>query len=252
MKKLATLTIALFTVSGAFAQPKAGTFSLTPRVAFNMANLTGNAYDANYKSAISSIIGSESSADGNIRAGFAAGVDVNYQISKHIALSTGLFYSLQGSARNYSFKIGSLEGISNYDVNGHRVGSTPFELKDKSKLSLSYLQIPILANVYLFKGFAVKAGVQPGFLLSAKDKEDVTGITSTTSNGRHKTTDVKSNYKSFDFSVPVGVSYELSNGLMIDARYEIGLTDVVKSGTTLDKNGKNSVIQISLGYKFKL
>ena len=251
MKKLATLTIAFFTVSGAFAQPKAGTFSLTPRVAFNMANLTGNAYDANYKSAISSIIGSESSADGNIRAGFAAGVDVNYQISKHIALSTGLFYSLQGSARNYSFKIGSLEGISNYYVNGHRVGSTPFELKDKSKLSLSYLQIPILANVYLFKGFAVKAGVQPAFLLSAKDKTD---ISSTVKNTK-TTTDVKEYFNTFDFSIPVGVSYEFTNGLMIDARYNIGVTDVVKSGTTFaksGKSGKNSVIQISLGYKFKL
>lgn len=44
---------------------------------------------------------------------------------------------------------------------------------------------PILANYYIFDGLAVKAGIQPGFLLSGKavakgdghtEKEDISGI----------------------------------------------------------------------------
>ena len=229
MKKLATLAIALFAAIGAFAQPEAGTFSLTPRVAIQMTNVTGGMYDKEYD-----YIG-KTTAEGDMRAGFAVGVDAGYQVSNHFALSAGLAYSLQGSGRDY-------------ELNDP---SASFAIKDKSKVDLSYLQIPILANVYLFKGFAVKAGVQPAFLLSAKDKTD---ISSTVKNTK-TTTDVKEYFNTFDFSIPVGVSYEFTNGLMIDARYNIGVTDVVKSGTTFansGKSGKNSVIQISLGYKFKL
>ena len=40
--------------------------------------------------------------------------------------------------------------------------------------NLDYIDIPILANYYLFPGFAVKAGVQPSFLVRAKyDDENI-------------------------------------------------------------------------------
>lgn len=230
MKKLASLAIALIAALGAFAQPEAGTFSLTPTVAFNMATVTGNLYDKT----VSSGLGTNEDK-GDFTEGFAVGVDAGYQISNRFALSAGIFYSMQGAGRDYSIKLGS------------------YEVKDKSTLSLGYLQIPILANVYIFKGFAVKAGIQPGVLLSAKDKYKLTSTAS--GEGSSSTTDIKSALNTIDFSIPVGLSYEFTNGLMIGARYEIGLTDIVKSHGTLakeNKNGKNSVIQISVGYKFKL
>ncbi len=228
MKKLASLAIALIAALGAFAQPEAGTFSLTPTVAFNTAELTGNVYDAKYQN--------YGECQGGIRLGFAVGVDAGYQVSKKFAVSAGVFYSLQGSTRDYSIKF----------------PTTGYEYKDQSHLDLSYIKVPILANVYLFKGFAVKAGIQPGILVAAKDKVKTT---STASGETKKTVDRKDNFNTVDFSIPVGLSYEFRNGLMIGARYEIGLTDVVKSSSALDKagkSGKNSVLQISLGYKFKL
>lgn len=228
MKKLASLAIALIAALGAFAQPEAGTFSLTPTVAFNGANLTGNVYDAKYQD--------YGSCEGGMHLGFAVGVDAGYQVSKKFALSAGVYYSLQGSSRDYSLKF----------------PTTGYEYKDESHLDLSYIKVPILANIYLFKGFAVKAGIQPGVLVAAKDKVK---NTSTASGESKKTVDMKDNFNTVDFSIPVGVSYEFTNGLMIGARYEIGLTDVVKSSSALGKagkSGKNSVIQISLGYKFKL
>ena len=50
----------------------------------------------------------------------------------------------------------------------------------------------------------------------------------------------------FDFSVPVGISYEYMN-VCLDARYNIGVSKIADGDA-----GRNSVFQITLGYKFKL
>ena len=49
-----------------------------------------------------------------------------------------------------------------------------------------------------------------------------------------------------DVSIPMGVSYEFSN-INIDARYNLGLTKIIDQD-----NSKNSVFQITVGYKFAL
>ncbi len=77
-------------------------------------------------------------------------------------------------------------------------------------------------------------------------------ITSTHNISNHKQTHDEDNagenssVKKFDFSVPVGVSYEFNN-LVLEARYNVGLTEVIA-----DSKAKNSVFQLSLGYKFGL
>ena len=105
--------------------------------------------------------------------------------------------------------------------------------------SLTYLNIPIMANYYVAPGLALKAGVQPGFLLSRKYKY--------TANGHdHEFTD-KDGLNTFDFSIPLGISYEISD-FVIDARYNLGLSNVVDSDNS-DYSQKNSVIMLTLGYK---
>ena len=97
------------------------------------------------------------------------------------------------------------------------------------KVKMDYITIPILAQYYPVKGLAIKAGVQPGFCVNAKFG------------------DAKiDNKKGFDLSIPVGLSYEISS-FVIDARYNFGLTKVFDGAKT-----KNSVIQITVGYKFPL
>ena len=54
------------------------------------------------------------------------------------------------------------------------------------------------------------------------------------------------NFNSVDFSIPVGVSYEFNN-VVLDARYNWGLTNVAKNA-----DNKNSVFQFTVGYKFAL
>ena len=57
---------------------------------------------------------------------------------------------------------------------------------------------------------------------------------------------VDTDVKSFDFSIPVGLSYEYNN-VVLDARYNWGLTKIADNS-----DSKNSVFQITLGYKFDL
>ena len=113
-------------------------------------------------------------------------------------------------------------------------------LKDASS-TLTYLNVPIMANFYVLPGLALKAGVQPGFLLANKTKW------SDNESGKWVDYDTtsKDGLNKFDLSIPMGISYEFSN-FIIDARYNLGLTKVAKDPAP---SSKNSVIMLTLGYK---
>lgn len=152
--------------------------------------------------------------DADYKAGFVGGVEAEYHISPLVGISGGLLYSMQGA-----------------------------KLKDTddAKLNMDYLNIPILANIYVANGLALKAGIQPAFNLSNKVKAAGVSI------DYDKYAPNGAEIKTFDFSIPVGISYEYMN-FCLDARYNIGVTKVVD----IDGAGRNSVFQITLGYKFKL
>ena len=149
--------------------------------------------------------------EGDIRVGAVAGAEFEYQVSDIFSLSAGALYSMQGCKNT----------IQDVDVT----------------TKLDYINVPILANVYVVKGLAVKLGLQPGFNVSHKlsvDKGSTSG-----------STDIPG-VKSVDLSIPVGLSYEYSN-FVFDARYNFGVTKVAD-----DADSKNSVFQFTLGYKFAL
>ena len=150
--------------------------------------------------------------DSKTRAGIVAGAELEYHVSPMFGLSAGLLYSMQGTK-------GEEDGAS-------------------ATIKNDYLNIPILANVYVAPGLALKAGIQPGFKVSSK--------VTAKADGASFTADLEDAFKSFDFSVPVGISYEYMN-VCRDARYNIGVTKVMDGA-----DSKNSVFQVTLGYKFAL
>lgn len=151
--------------------------------------------------------------DVDARIGLAAGAEFEYGVTDMIGVSAGLVYSMQG----YKFSEGNVD----------------------TTVKLDYLNVPILANVYVAPGLAVKLGVQPGFKLSSKVKIEGSG---TSIEGESDDDGVKG----FDLAIPVGVSYQYQN-IVLDARYNWGVTKVYDGG-----DSKNSVFQITLGYKFSL
>ena len=154
-------------------------------------------------------------SEGDIRVGLAVGAEFEYQVTDMVSISAGALYSMQGAKGTEV-------------VNGI---NTPATAK------LNYINIPIMANVYVAKGFAVKLGIQPAFKISSSLEGKANGI---------KASKDIDEIKSFDFSVPVGASYEFNN-FVVDARYNWGLTEIIK-----ESSAKNSVFQITLGYKFDL
>ncbi len=148
--------------------------------------------------------------DAKAKIGLVAGAEAEYQITDMISVTGGLFYSMQG-AKTY------LE-----------------VLEERVKTNLDYLNIPVLCNVYIAKGLAVKLGAQLGINVSAKQKFN------------KMTADVGDNIEAVDFSIPVGLSYEYQN-FVLDARYNWGLSNIVKGSG--DNSVRNSVFQITLGYK---
>lgn len=101
---------------------------------------------------------------------------------------------------------------------------------------LDYINIPILANVYVAKGLAVKLGLQPGFNVNSSVKSKGDGVT----------VDADVDVKTVDLSIPIGLSYEFNN-FVIDGRYNWGVTKVHS-----DLDCKNSVFQFTIGYKLPL
>lgn len=111
-----------------------------------------------------------------------------------------------------------------------------------------------MAKYYVIEGLSVEAGPQVGFLMSAKGLtyDDVTDT-------YDEKGDVKDGYKSIDVAFNIGAGYKLKNGIMFQARYSLGLTDVSEAPsvvdpedifTNVDYKEKNNVFQISVGYQF--
>ena len=152
----------------------------------------------------------------SMRVGLAAGLEAEYYASDIVSVSLGAIYSMQGCKAKNEYV--------------------------KETLKLDYINVPILANVYVVPGLAVKLGIQPGFCINKKI--DVEISTGEEASGKLSKDDVKG----FDLSIPVGISYEFAN-FQLDARYNFGLTKAIN----VEKNSpKNSVIQVTLGYKFQL
>ena len=102
-----------------------------------------------------------------------------------------------------------------------------------------------MARYNLGYNFNVHAGIQLGFLLSAKS-------TFTDFNGDKQKSDMKDSFKGFDFGIPVGVGYEFWDRKMgVTARYIIPITNIAKSPDPdfPAEVRKNSVIQLSFNFK---
>ena len=201
MKKIMMIAAMMVAAISANAQNEVGQLTLMPKAGINISTITGDGI--NKKSKV----------------GLVAGIEAEYGISEKFGLQFGLLYSMEGCKSDLVIATG--EGASAFRAEG-------------VKWNLDYINIPILAQYYVVKGLAVKAGIQPAF--NVRHKGSVDGNTANIEG-----------VKSFNFSIPVGLSYEYQN-FVLDARYNIGVTKLVKDAD----QGRNSTFAITLGYKFAL
>ena len=107
---------------------------------------------------------------------------------------------------------------------------------NNSKLNLDYINVPVLFQYMFDNGFRLEAGPQVGFLVSAKSKLNGTS------------TDVKANFKSVDFGLGAGIGYiHPPSGFGVDARYNLGLSNINEMGTV---KSHNRGVQLGVFYLF--
>lgn len=159
------------------------------------------------------------------KVGFAGGLEAEYGVAENFSVTLGAIFSMEGCK---------------FDKIGNKA----------PKFNTNYINVPVMLQYYIVPGLAVKAGAQFGFNISKKFSYDGTSIDA---NDFFKImelageTPAGTKVQSFNFGIPVGISYEYKN-VVLDGRYIIGATKNIKNW---DKN-KTSLFQITLGYKFAL
>jgi hypothetical protein len=213
MNKIILTMTALLAVSFAKGQEKETSVNdvikFGVKAGVNLANLTGD-------------------FDPSIKVGFHVGGFMEYKVSKKFTIQPELLYSTQGAKYN------STEVGDNISVSG------------ETNIKLAYLNLPVMAKYYISNKFSLEAGPQIGFLLSAKNEFDFTGIYLGEPISVSGEEDIKYDLNSIDFGINFGAGYDFNDKISLGLRYNLGLSDV----SDFYYFDKNSVIQLSLGYKF--
>jgi hypothetical protein len=120
------------------------------------------------------------------------------------------------------------------------------EINDENfESNFSYVNIPVILKLYTVAGINIQAGPQFGFLTNAESP-----VQNQLSPGSYQVQDVKDKMKSSDFTVALGLGWDLPFGLTLDARYNLGLSKIYDDAPSQQtEDAKNQVFQFSLGYK---
>jgi hypothetical protein len=155
-------------------------------------------------------INNDNGAKYDDKVGFNVGLLGHIHLTKQLALQPELVYSTQGAKSTTA-------GI-------------------ETKLNLGYINVPILLQYMFDNGFRLQAGPQIGFLTSAKAKTGSTEF------------DFKSSLKSVDVAIGAGLGYvHPASGLGLDARYNIGLSNINENSSV---KSYNRGLQLGVFYLF--
>jgi hypothetical protein len=119
--------------------------------------------------------------DMDMKSALHAGAFLNLKLNKKFAISPEILFSQQGAKT------------------------------DEGRLSLDYVNIPVLVKINPVKVLNIHFGPQLGFLLSAKEDND----------------DVKELFNSSDLSFAGGLGLDLPLGVIAGARYNVSLGNIM-------------------------
>jgi hypothetical protein len=152
---------------------------------------------------ISSLGGNDSQL-GSAKFGLHAGFYYAVRISDRIAFQPELVFSQQGYQINDAF-------TNAFAVN------------------YNYLNLPLIAKIYVADGTSVQLVPQLGYLLNSVELYPI---------------------KKFDVALALGLGYEMESGLNFGLRYNLGLINTIANSPNLNLSSTNRVFQVSIGYTF--
>jgi len=205
MKKvILSSLVGLFAILGAKAQADSDLVQIGVKGGVNFANITGDDF-----------------GDPDARTSFNAGFVAEIPFSERFSIQPEVMYSGQGF------------DVQQFDQDNF------LDNDENIEYQLDYIQVPILAKIYLVEGLNVQAGPQIGFKINEEidyqpnddagdiDLEDVS-----------ETEDI-------DISLAAGLEYKFDSGFFIQGRYNYGFTELIK-----DYDIHNSVYQVGVGFMF--
>lgn len=163
-------------------------------------------------------ISSSPTASGtSAKLGFGGGVGVDFSMGSSVSLEIDALYDMR--------------------KNGATILGVDFS---QTYTSLTF---PVFARIWLSPNFNFIAGGFYGMAMG-DIKQEVAGVSSTQ-------TYAAANAKTSDYGAVVGLGMRTGSGLFIDARYYLGLANLVATPTTgVLESAKSSMIQANIGYHF--
>ncbi|HEY6503726.1 MAG TPA: porin family protein [Chitinophagaceae bacterium] len=156
-------------------------------------------------------INSDNNTNYDTKAGFHLGLLGHIHMAKQFALQPEIVYSAQGAK---------------YTTDGV-----------ETKINLGYINVPVMFQYMFDNGFRLQAGPQVGFLINAKAETN------------NVSADIKDNLNGIDFALGVGAGYvNPASGFGIDARYNLGLSDINDESPV---KSTNRGFQVGVFYLFK-
>lgn len=176
---------------------------------------------------ISDWAGDTEGLDAKSKIGFNIGGFAEIKLTDKFAIQPEILYSAQGMR------------LDDFETELDEVGIVTADIN----FNFSYINIPVMFKYYAAEKFNIEAGPQIGILTSAKLKTKVEGYGSSD-------LDVKDNFESVDFGLNFGAGYDFTDHFFANVRYNIGLSNIVKTEEGEDAKVKNSVFSLNVGYKF--
>ena len=146
------------------------------------------------------------------RTSFYAGLLAELPVTERFSFQPEVFYSGQG-----------------YDL-------TDEPNQRDAEFQMDYIQVPVLAKIYLIEGLNIHLGPQFGFKVNEEiDFEPVENSGDLDSDS----------IKDFDFQVTGGLEYKIASNIFIQGRYSYGFSEVVE-----DLDVHTSVFSAGIGFMF--
>lgn len=164
-----------------------------------------------------------------MRPGFHVGTYVSIPVAPGFEIEPGLQYSQKGTVLKGKIPLEQFDFL-NANVT----------LTNKAE----YLDLPILAKVYVGEGFHIFAGPQVSYLLSNKVSAEAGAFGFKALNQEW---DMNSGFRDFDVALTGGLGYRFANGFNLSAGYDYGLNSIDSNGSF---DTYNHVIKASVGFTF--
>ncbi|MBD0256855.1 MAG: PorT family protein [Cytophagales bacterium] len=160
---------------------------------------------------------------------FHAGGYVALPVTSFLTVEPGLYYSQKGYTLEGTFSSNALDFINARATVTNRS---------------HYIDLPVLAKVYVTEGFHLFGGPQVSYLVhnSVRTRASVLGFSLL-----NQELNATSNLQKWDVGLTGGVGYKFENGFNLQAAYDHGLR---RLDARDNFDTYNRVVKVSLGYEF--